>query len=120
MRVFLLLLVVPLLVGVGGCGPDRARWLAANEALVARLPHYPGSARVGVQNLSVEAGGDLTTHVVGYSTHVAYRPPPQATAREIVAFYAARLRRHGWQGTTGVVDRVPTACFTHVVPSSRS
>ena len=108
----MLLAIVPLLFVVDGCAPDRAKWLAANEALVARLPHYPGSTRVGVQNLSVEAGGDFNAHVVGYSTHVSYRPPPKASARAIVDFFFARLRRRGWHGTTSVVDRVPAACFT--------
>ena len=105
-------LILPLLVLAGGCGPDRSSWLAANEALIARLPHYPGSTRVGTQNLAVESGGDLTSHVVGYSTHASYRPPPHASARAIVHFFVLRLRREGWRGTGDVVDHVPTACFT--------
>jgi hypothetical protein len=39
----------------GGCHPDRANRIAANEALLARMPHYPGSTRVGAPNLPVEA-----------------------------------------------------------------
>jgi len=86
--------------------------VAANETLLARLPHYPGSTRVGTQNLSVQEGNDLTAHVVGYSTHASYRPPPEATARAVVRFFVVRLRREGWRGSSTVVDRVPTACFT--------
>ena len=110
MRVAALLL--PLLLFAPGCAPDRAEWVAKNEALIARLPHYPGSTRVGTQNLEIEEGNDLTAHVVGYSTHVSYRPPPKATARAIVRFFVVRLRRQGWRGSSAVVDRVPMACFT--------
>jgi|SRR5215218_433645 hypothetical protein len=110
MRVAVLLLALLLLAG--GCAPDRAAWVAKNEALLARLPHYPGSKRVATQNLAIEEGDELTAHVVGYSTHVSYRPPPKASARAIVRFFVVRLRREGWRGTSAVVDRVPMACFT--------
>jgi hypothetical protein len=110
MRVAALLL--PLLLFAPGCAPDRAEWVAKNEALIARLPHYPGSTRVATQNLEIEEGDELTAHVVGYSTHVSYRPPPKATARAIVRFFVVRLGRQGWRGSSAVVDRVPMACFT--------
>jgi len=54
----------------------------------------------------------LTAHVVGYSTHASYRPPPKASAQAVVRFFVVRLRREGWQGNSTVVDRVPMACFT--------
>jgi hypothetical protein len=110
MRVAALLL--PLLLLAGGCGPNRAEWIAENEALLASLPHYPGSARIQTQNLEIEEGDELTAHVVGYSTHVSYRPPLNVSARAIVRFFVVRLRRHGWEGNSTVVDRVPMACFT--------
>jgi hypothetical protein len=110
MRVTALLL--PLLLLAGGCGPDRAEWIAKNEALLARLPHYPGSTRVRTQNIAIEEGDDLTAHVVGYSTHAVYRPPPKTSARAIVRFFVVRLRRDSWQGKSTVVDSVPMACFT--------
>jgi hypothetical protein len=110
MRVAALLL--PLLLLAGGCAPDRGEWTAKNEALLARLPHYPGSTRVATQTLEIEEGSELTSHVVGYSTHVSYRPPPKASAQAIVRFFAVRLRRQGWRGSSAVVDRVPMACFT--------
>jgi hypothetical protein len=105
-------LLLSLLLLAGGCGPDREEWVAKNEALLSRLPDYPGSTRVGTQNLEIEAGNELTAHVVGYSTHVSYRPPPKASARAIVRFFVTRLRREGWRASSAVVDRVPMACFT--------
>jgi hypothetical protein len=104
--------LVPLLLLTGGCGPDRAEWIAKNEALLAGLPHYPGSTRVGTHNLEIEEGDDLMADVVGYSTHASYRPPPKASAQAIVRFFVVRLRREGWRGNTTVVDGVPMACFT--------
>src|SRR5215207_6678962 len=74
------LLLPPLVLAVG-CAPDRGEWTAKKEALLARLPHYPGSTRVATQTLEIEEGSDLTSHVVGYSTHVSYRPPPPPSAR---------------------------------------
>jgi hypothetical protein len=105
-------LLVPLLLIVGGCAPDRDEWVGKNEALLARLPHYPGSERVATQTLEIEEGNELSPRVVGYSTHVSYRPPPTASARAVVRFFAVRLRREGWTGRTAVVDRVPAACFS--------
>src|SRR6266545_1389676 len=32
--------------------------------------------------------------------------------RRVVGFFVERLRREGWRGSSTVVDRVPTACFT--------
>jgi hypothetical protein len=111
MRVAALLL--PLLVLAVGCAPDRGEWTAKNEALLTRLPHYPGSTRVATQTLEIEEGSELTSHVVGYSTHVSYRPPPTASATAIVRFFVVRLRRDGWRGSSTVVDSVPMGCFTH-------
>ena len=105
-------LLLPLLLLAGACAPDRAEWVAKNEALLADLPHYPGSTRVGTQNLEIEGGDESIPHVVGYSTHVSYRPPPKASPRAIVGFFVVRLRRQGWRGSSAVVDRVPMACFT--------
>jgi hypothetical protein len=110
MRVAALLL--PLLVLAVGCAPDRGEWTAKNEALLTRLPHYPGSTRVATQTLEIEGGSESTPHVVGYSTHVSYRPPPMASATAIVRFFVVRLRREGWRGSSTVVDSVPMGCFT--------
>jgi hypothetical protein len=105
-------LVLPLFLLAGACAPDRGEWIAKNEALLARLPHYPGSTRVATQTLELEEGAESMPRVVGYSTHASYRPPPKASARAIVRFFVVRLRREGWRGDSAVVDRVPMACFT--------
>lgn len=91
--------------------PDRAAYLADNQAVIDVLPRPPGAHEVSRQELSNEKAvfGEQLSHTVGYTTHVTYRVPRDATAAGIVRFYRTALSE--WKADTWTVDRLPFACF---------
>jgi len=87
----------PLLIAlaVAGCGADDqskndAAYDAANSALLARLPVYPGAA------------APKTTAGVASSTRFGARDwtlPAKTDAEVVIAWYVPRLQRAGWRIT---------------------
>ena len=75
----------------GGGGSDKAAGSAANDAIVAKLPTYPGAT---VHDKSVnpyfpEDGGGAEP--LGHVTNVNYQVPPGTDPVAVAKFYSSRL-----------------------------
>jgi hypothetical protein len=76
----------------GGDGSDKAADSAANDAILAQLPTYPGAAvhKKKVYPYFPEDGGGAQP--LGHSTNVDYEVPPGTDPVAVVKFYAPRLK----------------------------
>jgi len=91
--------------------PDRESYVADNQTVIDVLPRPPGAREVMRQVLNNEETlfGEQFGHTVGYTTHVTYRVPSDATAAGVIRFYRTGLS--DWTAKTWTVDRLPFACF---------
>jgi hypothetical protein len=92
----LALLLGTLVLALAGCGSgggsDKAADAAANDAILAKLPTYPGAT---VHDKSVnpyfpEDGGGAEP--LGHTTNVSYEVPPGTDPVAVVKFYSPRLK----------------------------
>lgn len=74
-----------------GYGVDRDRYLAANAALLADLPAYPGARLVSIRTLPYHGGDSAWSPVVGYTTLAFFRLPPAIDPSHVAAFYDREL-----------------------------
>lgn len=84
--------MLPLLVLLPACGgPDRGTYVAANAALLATMPPYPGAKEIGRESMSYSLDGDggFLDEPEGYGTRVTYRLPGGVTAAEVTSHYIA-------------------------------
>jgi hypothetical protein len=97
-RLLLAPAAVLLAIAVGGCGPDRNEYVAANEAIVDELPLFPGASELSRESMSYtfEDGGPLDAPE-GYGTLVVYRVPEGTTEDEVLDFYATVAPDGGWR-----------------------
>ena len=83
-----------LALALAGCGDDKPNadtaYPAANTALLARLPVYPGAAAP-----RTTAGGDSSTQFGARDWTLPARTDPEA----VIAWYVPRLQRAGWRIT---------------------
>ena len=84
----------PLLLGARARGlrrrqaEGRRAYAAANTALLARVPVYPGAAAP-----KTTAGGDSSTQFGARDWTLPARTDPEA----VIAWYVPRLQRAGWR-----------------------
>lgn len=80
------------LVAAGlGYGVDRARYAAANEAILAELPTYPGARLVSTRTLPYYSGDSAWSPVAGYTTLAFFRLPRGTDPTHVAAFYEREL-----------------------------
>lgn len=88
-----LLVVVVALLGFSGCsagyGVDRGDYVAANEAILAELPIFPGSTPI--EEASTPYRRTEIGPVAGYGTRRVFQLPTAASAADVAAFYTDRL-----------------------------
>jgi len=81
------------LFGLSACSVgsevDRGDYVAANEAILAELPVYPGSTRTEV--VSTPYRRTESGPVAGYGTRTVFRLPAAATGEDVATFYRDRL-----------------------------
>jgi hypothetical protein len=81
-------------VGTGGSlfgsSVDRERYVAANEALFAELPTYPGTGLTSTS--SSEYREDESSPIVGYLTLYFFDLPPGTDPDDVAAFYERELQ----------------------------
>jgi hypothetical protein len=89
-RAMPLLLLALVLVGCGGKKQPQAdtAYTAANSALLARLPVYPGAAAP-----KTSAGIDSSTQFGARDWTLPARTDPEA----VLAWYVPRLQKAGWR-----------------------
>lgn len=81
------------------CGADKDDYVRENERILEELPVFPGAV---VERLTSnpydepEGSGAPPYEVIGYTTNVVYEAPPDATAQQVIDFYAERLAG-GWE-----------------------
>ena len=83
---------------------DRDRYVAANEALFAELPTYPGAGLASTS--SSEHRDDENSPIVGYVTLYFFDLPPGTDPHDVAAFYERELRPE-W----ALVDKLTEAPF---------
>jgi hypothetical protein len=73
-------------------GPDRAKYVDANEALISELPTFPGVARVASASgaYSLEDRG-IFDSPDGYGTHVTFAIPSGTRPEDMRDFYLANV-----------------------------
>ena len=74
-----------------GYGVDRSRYVAANAALLAKLPTYPGARRVSTRTLPYYGGDSAWSPVVGYTTLAFFRLPSDTDPSRVAAFFEREL-----------------------------
>jgi hypothetical protein len=83
-----------LALGLPGCGDDKPKadttYPAANTALLAQLPAYPGAAAP-----KTTAGGNSSTQFGARDWTLPARTDPEA----VIAWYVPRLQRAAWRVT---------------------
>jgi hypothetical protein len=88
-----LLVVVVALLGFSACsagyGVDRGDYVAANEAILAKLPVFPGSTPT--EEISTPYRRTESGPIVGYGTRRVFQLPPAASAEDVTTFYTDRL-----------------------------
>ena len=94
-----LVAIVAVLASLFGSGIDRGGYVAANEAVLAELPTYPG-ARVESTS-SAPAYTDENT-LAGYTTLRLYELPRESTPAAVASYYERALVSGGWT----VVERL--------------
>jgi hypothetical protein len=92
-------------------GPDRGRYLAGNDRVLAGLPPPAGAHERALQFLPDEETvfGEHVSHTVGYTTYVTYSAPARLTDEDIVHFYSRHLL--GWRARSWSVGQTLFACF---------
>jgi hypothetical protein len=83
-----------LALALAGCGDDKPKtdsaYPAANTALLALVPVYPGAAAP-----KTTAGGDASTQFGARDWTLPVRTDPEA----VITWYVPRLQRAGWRVT---------------------
>jgi hypothetical protein len=87
--------VVGLVSGCGG-GPNRAKAIAANEAILSALPRYPGATFLQEISGPVRGGVDASSPILGYGTTDRYRLPTGSTCRTAASWYRRMLTTRRW------------------------
>ena len=92
----LALLLATLALALAGCGggggSDKAADSAANDAILAKLPTYPGATShdKSVNPYFPEDGGGAQP--LGHTTNVDYEVPSGTDSVAVVKFYSSRLK----------------------------
>jgi hypothetical protein len=84
-------LAFAMLATAAGYGVDRGRYVAANEAILNKLPTYPGASRRSTRTLAYYQGEAAWSPVAGYTTLAFFRLPRGADPDDVAAFYERRL-----------------------------
>jgi len=83
-----------LALALAGCGDDKPKtdtaYPAANTALLARVPAYPGATAP-----TTSSSGDSGTQFAARDWTLPARTDPEA----VLAWYVPRLQRAGWRVT---------------------
>jgi hypothetical protein len=107
-RVFVAAAVLVLGVAVVGTtrGVEGERYIAANEAILAELPVYPGSRVRSVQSTARRESESPWSPVLGYGTLQLVTLPEAAQPDAVAAFYERELQPE-WM----LVDKVTEPPF---------
>ena len=84
--------LVVALVGSAWTLVDRDSYVAANKAVLAELPTFPGSDVISVRSSSYSGGDSAWSPPIGYVTTQLVALPANATPEEVAAFFERELR----------------------------
>jgi hypothetical protein len=72
-------------------GPDRGSYVAANAALLATMPPFPGAREIGRESMSYSLDGDggFLDKPEGYGTRVTYQLTGGVTTDDVTGHYIA-------------------------------
>lgn len=90
----------------GGDSVDKDAYVAANEAVFAELPLFPGAELDTTDSAPYYDGDSGDAPVSGYTTHRRYTVPDGVTDQDVVDFYIDTAP-DGWtacQDSIGVID----------------